>query len=179
MSLLSRFSIRSMLVGALSGIALFAVLLELGIYAYAESKDLRNDAIRYADSVVDSLKLEFIEALVVNTPDVAADTNEHLQSFADIDAVYLFDNKKNVAYFFNRHGEEAARLPNGVETQDLLVDGFLHIYRPLIHDGHQYGGAYVRASTTNLDERMQTLTNLLTATLPPVVFATILVAFLL
>lgn len=179
MSVLSRFSIRSMLVGALSGIALFAVLLELGIYAYAESKDLRSDAIRYADSVVDALKLEFIDALTVTTPDVAAGTSERLYSFADIDAVYLFDNQKNVAYFFNRHGDKTTRLPNGVETQDLLVDGFLHIYRPLIHEGRQYGGAYIRAATTNLDKRMQTLTNLLTATLPPVVFATVLVAFLL
>ena len=176
---LHRFSIRNVLIGSLFAMAFLSMVMDLGLYYYTESQDLRKAAISDTEIIINVLKEDFVKAIVVNTPDIAAETNGHLASFDNILDVYLFDADKHIAYFYSRENESKATIPHGVEQGDIIQNGFLHVFRPLRVENHEYGGVYARVSIARMDARVRTLQRALLTSLPVLSVISFLVALVM
>lgn len=176
---LHRFSIRNVLIGSLFAMAFLSMVMDLGLYYYRESQELRTAAIADTETIINVLKEDFVKAIVVNTPDIAAETNGHLASFDNILDVYLFDADKHIAYFYSREHEAKATIPHGVEHADIIHNGFLHVFRPLRFENHEYGGVYARVSIAGMDARVRTLQRALLTSLPVLSVISFLVALIM
>ncbi|WP_455220867.1 ATP-binding protein [Kaarinaea lacus] len=143
-SVFSRLSIRT----KLTAIILFAVLSSVSLFSifiiYLATTSLKETAVKEAETLVLAHSQDFVKIILVNTPDVGADTISRLSQFKNIREIILYDTNNNIVFTYHTDNPQQQR-PIAKEPI-YFQDGDLHVFQAVKYNETRYGDVYFRLS---------------------------------
>jgi diguanylate cyclase (GGDEF)-like protein/PAS domain S-box-containing protein len=143
---------------------------------YLGTRAIQEEAESGLRSVIEVLSQDFVKVLLLDSPDVAADTASRLKAFPDVLAAYLYDENEQFRFGYQKEGYDPVPVPAYQVTDVRYLGDYLEVFSPLNYRGRQYGVVYVRFSLSSYQARMQRYYKLIFLLAPVLVLLTLVVA---
>lgn len=173
---LRRLSVRNRLILAIFSASLIVAVAMSAMMVYLGSQAIQEEAENGLTSVIKVLSQDFVKVLLLDSPDVAADTVSRLEAFPDVLAAYLYDNNRKFRFGYQKKGAEPVPVPTYQVTDINYNDDYLEVFTPVDYRGRQYGVVYVRLSLSSYKARMLEYYKVLLLLAPLLLLLTLLVA---
>ncbi len=173
---IQRISVRNQLILAIFSASFIVVVVMSAMMIYLGTRAIQDEAESGLTSVIEILSQDFVKVLVLDSPDVAADTAARLKAFPDVLAAYLYDENKQFRFGYLKEGVEPIPVPSYQVTDVRYLDDHLEIFSPLRYHGKQYGVVYVHFSLLSYKQRIQRYYQLIFLLIPILIVLTLIVA---
>ena len=153
--ILRRLSVRNRLILAILSASLTVVLAVALTLILLSARTIEQQAEAGLKTTIGVLKQDFVKVLLMDSPDVAADTVAKLQSFPDVLAAFLYDKNGRFQFGYQKEGTASVAVPAYQVTQSRYHDSYLEVFTPLIYNEREFGVIYMRVSLQEFKRRMQ------------------------
>ncbi|TCK19205.1 PAS domain S-box-containing protein/diguanylate cyclase (GGDEF)-like protein [Thiogranum longum] len=173
---LQRVSVRNRLILAIFSASLIVAVAMSAMMIYLGSRAIQDEAENGLTSVIEVLSQDFIKVLLLDSPDVAADTVSRLEAFPDVLAAYLYDQNEQFRFGYMKKGVEPVPVPSYQIMDIRYHPDYLEVLSPVRYSGKPYGAVYVRFSLLPYKARIQGYYKLIFLLAPMLVLLMLLVA---
>ncbi len=154
MKIFQNLSIKNKLVGIILSTSILAVILGLLIYGILDiinfKEEMKNNAILNARLVGEYS----VAPLDFEYQDEAEEILLKLDALPDVLNACIYDKDNQIFASFNRSNEVEISFPTDLQRETEFYEGYLHIFHPIIYKNENYGTAYLRISTTAIDDKI-------------------------
>lgn len=145
---LHSLSIRSKLMMALLLASMSTLAISTTALLVWDNSNLQDATVENAYAITRSLQQSFIKMLLLDEPEVAADTVMVLRSFPQIRQVVFYEQGFTPVFRYQREGESQLNLPNVRQLRALQISQEqIELVEPLEVDGVNFGQVYVSLDT--------------------------------
>ncbi len=173
---LQHVSVRNRLILTIFSASLIVAVAMSAIMIYLGSRAIQEEAENGLRSVIQVLGQDFVKVLLLDSPDVAADTVARLEAFPDVVAAYLYDQDEQFRFGYRKEGAEPVPVPAYQVTDISYHDDYLEVFSPVKYRGREYGAVYVRFSMVSYQARTQKYYKLILLLAPLLVLLPLVVA---
>jgi diguanylate cyclase (GGDEF)-like protein/PAS domain S-box-containing protein len=174
--MLRRLSVRNRLILSIFSASLIVVLVVGVMLVFLSTRTIRQQAEEGLTTTIAVLSQDFVKILLLDSPEVAADTVSKLRAFTDVQAAFLYDKKGVLRFAYREQGSEALPVPDYRLAGVRYHQGYLEMYSPLVLNKQEFGVVYLRLSLTGLQRRMLGFYQLVFVIVPLLIVLALIVA---
>jgi PAS domain S-box-containing protein len=154
MSLLNIMSIRKRLIILIAGITSFALIIGFTFLLITNIRQMEEDLVAMYSKDVDLLAEYSIVPLVFTDSEKAYENLAGLKNVQSIHLAVIYNNDGDKFASYKRSSDININAPKHNERSEIFKDNYLHIFRPIVHDGKKLGVIYLAISTENFEKQI-------------------------
>jgi len=174
--MLRRLSVRNRLILSIFSASLIVVLVVGAMLVSLSTRTIRQQAEEGLTTTIAVLSQDFVKILLLDSPEVAADTVSKLRAFADVQAAFLYDKKGALRFAYREQGSESLPAPEYRLADVRYHQGYLEMFSPLSLNQQNFGVVYLRFSLTGLQRRVLGYYQLVFVIVPMLIVLALIVA---
>jgi PAS domain S-box-containing protein len=150
MKFFNSLSIRKRLIILIAGITSFALIIGFTFLLITNIRQMEEDLVSMYSKDVDLLAEYSITPLVFADSEKAYENLDGLKNVKPIHFAIIFNIKGEKYASYKRSAELNINTPRHKEKDEIFENDYLHIFRPIVHEGKKIGAIYLAITTENL-----------------------------
>ena len=156
MRLFRNAPIRTKLTWLLMGVVTMALLLSYAIFVINDVRMIEEATQSHLSTLADVVAGNLIVAVYSKLPEDAMKVLQSLQSETSVVFAVVYDAQGERFADYARRGQFHSSAPPLPDCEKLFVqDGYLHVFKPILRDGHVIGTIYLQAHRQAIESQRQ------------------------
>ena len=176
-----RFPIRIKLAIAACAISTALLLTGMAVVLQWDVATMRQQQIEHARNIARVLSSDFVEVVLLDSPDAAADVLNNLDAIEFVQAAYLFDEANDTLLQYRREGSKHAATPKLPDTLPVVRSNgdLIELFTALDHQNQRLGVVYFLIDANTFAPLLHSYAVLASILVPIIAVACVLLSILL